>query len=111
MQHLPREVNSVPRRVGLAIALYGGLVLMAGLTFYFLRQAVPDESPVRYAYALCGPALSLFTHMSYFLFAFQTAFVLPWLLLGAVWRRARTFSAVGFIVSWLVIGWYMYDLF
>jgi len=111
MQHMPREMNSVPRRLAIAIALYGGLALMAGVTFYSLRQGAPHGSPVRYAYILCGPALSLFTHMSYPLFVFQTALVLPWLLLGAVWKRTKTLSALGFIVSWLAIGWRMYDLF
>lgn len=93
------------------MGLYLGLALISGVAFYYLRQGVPEGSPVRYIYALCGPALSLFTHMSYFLFALQSALLLPWLLLGAMQARATMLSAMGFIVSWLGIGWYMYDLF
>lgn len=99
------------RRVTVAIGLYVGLVLIAGLAFYHLRQGVPAGSPVRYLYTLCGPALSLFTHMSYFLFALQSALLVPWLLLGAMRARATMLSAIGFIFSWVGIGWYMHDLF
>lgn len=108
---MPKMMNLTLRRVVLALGLYAGLVLVASVAFYHLRQGVPEGSPVRYAYAFCGPALSLFTHMSYFLFALQSALVLPWLLLGAMRVRARMLAAIGFIVSWLGIGWYMHDLF
>jgi hypothetical protein len=92
--------------------MYIGCVLTASLAFSFvIRQGVPEESPMRYGYALCGPALSLFTHMALPLFTFQSILVLPWLVLGAVSKRARLISVVGFIGSWLAIGWYMYDLF
>lgn len=108
---MPKVMNSTLRRVTVAIGLYVGLVLIASVAFYYLRQGVPEGSPVRYIYALCGSALSLFTHMSYFLFALQSALLLPWLLLGAMRARARMLSAIGFIFSWLGIGWYMHDLF
>lgn len=94
------------RRVAVAIGLYAGLVLVAGVAFYRLRQGMPAN-----LYALRGPALSLFTHMSYYLFVLQTALLLPWLLLGAVRAQVRTLSAVAFVLSWLGVGWYMQDLF
>ena len=94
-----------------AVGLYGGLVVVAGVAFYFLRQVVPYDSPVRYAYALFGPALSLFTHMSYLLFAFQSIFVFPWLLLRGAKGQISGLGAVGFVGSWLAVGWFMYDLF
>jgi hypothetical protein len=108
---MPKMMTPPLRRVTVTIGLYVGLVVVASFAFYHLRQGVPEGSPVRYIYAFCGPALSLFTHMSYFLFALQSALLLPWLLLGAVRAQARVFSAIGFIFSWLGIGWYMHDLF
>lgn len=99
------------RRVAVAIGLYAGLVLVAGVAFYCLRQGIPERSSRQYLYALGGPALSLFTHMSYYLFMLQTALLLPWLLLGALRAQVRILSAVAFVLSWLSVGWYMHDLF
>lgn len=61
--------------------------------------------------ALFGPALSLFAHMGYVLFALQSALLRPWLLLGAVRAQARRFSVMAFAVCWLDTGWYMHDPF
>lgn len=108
---MPKMMNSTRWRVAIAIGLYIGLVVIAGLAFSWLRQGVPEGSPVRYAYALCGPALSLFTHMSYFLFALQSALLIPWLLLGAARAKLQLIAVAGFVISWLGIGWYMHDLF
>ena len=63
------------------MGLYGALVLIASVAFDGLRQGVPQGASARYAYALFGPALSLFTHMSYFLFALQSALLLGTLIL------------------------------
>lgn len=98
-------------RIALAVGLYLSLVIVASLSFYWVRQGIADGSPVRYAYVLFGSALSLFTHMSYFLFALQSLLLLPWLLLGALRPQARNISIIGFGLCWLGIGWYMYDLF
>lgn len=99
------------QRVLMAIGLYVGLVVVAGVAFSFMRQGVAEGSPMRYLYTLFGPALSLFTHMSYFLFALQSALLLPWLLLGVMRIKACKWSAIAFTISWLGIGWYMHDLF
>jgi hypothetical protein len=95
----------------MAIGLYAGFVVMAGLAFSFMRQDVSATPPTRHLHALFGPALSLFTHMGYFLFALQSALLLPWLLLGAVRVQARKLSLMAFVVCWLMTGWYMHDLF
>jgi hypothetical protein len=102
---------TVRQKVLVAIGLYAGLVVIAGVAFSFVRQGVLEGSPTRYLYALFGPALSLFTHMSYFLFALQSALLLPWLLLGAVRVQAQKWTTIAFIICWLGIGWYMHDLF
>lgn len=95
----------------MAVGVYAGLVVMAGLTFSFARQGMPEGSTTRHFHALFGPALSLLTHMGYVLFALQSALLRPWLLLGAVRAQARRFSVMAFAVCWLDTGWYMHDLF
>ncbi|KQU77217.1 hypothetical protein ASE08_20925 [Rhizobacter sp. Root16D2] len=109
---MPTMMNvTLRQRVLTSIGLYSVLVAFAGFAFFFVRQGVPAGSPTQYFYALFGPALSLFTHMSYFLFALQSILLLPWLLLGAVRIQARKFSLMAFIVCWLGTGWYTHDLF
>lgn len=95
----------------LAIGLYAGLVAASGVAFTLLRQGVVEDSPTRYLYALFGPALSLFTHMGYFLFALQSALLLPWLLLAVTRPGVRHLCSMAFVICWLGIGWYMHDLF
>lgn len=108
---MSKVMASTKARIVLAVALYLALVFIASVSFYWIRQGVADGSPVRYAYALFGSALSLFTHTSYFLFGLQSLLLLPWLLLGALRPQARNLSIIGFGFCWLGIGWYMYDLF
>ena len=62
-------------------------------------------------YFLSGPALSLYTHMSYILFALQNLLLLPWILFGAASSKLMWPCLIGFVVTWLGIGWYMHDLF
>jgi hypothetical protein len=104
-------MTSTLRRVIIATGLYVVLVIIAIIAFQWMRAGTRDVGGAKAAYALFGPALSLFTHMSYFLFAVHSVFVLPWLLLGFVYSRARWLSALAFVASWLGIGWYMHDLF
>lgn len=109
---MPALTHTSPRlRLLLAIGLYVGLVVAASVAFSFARQGVAEGSSARYLYALFGPALSLFTHMGYFLFAMQSLLLLPWLLLGTVRVDARKLSIAAFVVCWLGVGYYMHDLF
>lgn len=108
---MSKVMPSTKARVALAVGLYLALVIVASISFYWIRQGVADGSPVRYSYVLFGSALSLFTHMSYFLFGLQSLLLLPWLLLGAMHPQTRNVSIGGFGLCWLGIGWYMYDLF
>ena len=108
---MSNTIKSVRLRVAAVLGLYVALVVISGVVFYWIRQGVVEGSHVRYAYALCGPALALFTHMSYFLFGLQSLLLIPWLLLGAVRPQARRLAVIGFSLSWLGIGWYMHDLF
>ena len=107
----PNTVISTSGRIKNAAGLYVGVVLVASVAFYFLRQVVAYDSPARYAYATFGPALSLFTHASVFLFAAQSTFVFPWLLIAGTSETRKLIRAIGFAVSWLVVGFCMYDLF
>jgi hypothetical protein len=98
-------------RVLLALSLYASLVVVSGFEFQWLRASIADNTSLKYIYSLSGPALSLFTPMSYFLFALQSLALIPWLLLGALYPRVIWLSAIAFSVTWLGIGWYMHDLF
>lgn len=108
---MSKVINSPQLRIAFAFGIYAALVLIAGIAFYWMRQGVPEDSQVRYVYVLCGPALALFTHMGYFLFGTQSLLLIPWLMLGALRARVRNLSIIVFSLTWLSIGWYMYDLF
>jgi len=98
-------------RVVLAFSLYALLNVVSGFLFQWLRTDTPAGISTKYLYSLSGPTLSLFTHMSYFLFALQSLLLIPFLLLGAIQPRARYLCALAFSLIWLGIGWYMQDLF
>ena len=99
------------RRSMVGIFLYLVLVVVAWLTFRHLTLRAEYPAYTRYLYALCGPALSLSTHMSYFLFLLQSLFIAPWVLMAALRPKTLGVSACGFIFFWLGIGWYTSDLF
>ena len=98
-------------RVLLALGLYALLVVASGVIFQWLRVGNDSNSSVRYFYSLGGSTLSLFTHMSYFLFALQSMLLIPWLLLGALYPRAIKLSVFAFFFAWLCISRYMHDFF
>jgi hypothetical protein len=98
-------------RVASAIGTYVVLVTVSAMIFYWLRQSIDRASPMHYLYALCGPSLSLFTHMGYLLFGLQSLFLLPWLVLRAVWPQTLKIAVPFFVACWLCVGWWMHDLF
>lgn len=98
-------------RVLVALGLYALLVVVSGFIFQWLRISNNSNPSARYFYSLGGSTLSLFTHMSYFLFALQSMLLIPWLLFGALYPRAIKLSVFAFFFTWLCIGWYMHDLF
>ena len=102
-------MTSMRGRVANAAVTYTALVFAAGFAFQLLNTVL-QEPPWRYARILFGPASSLFSHLSVYLFAFQSVFVFPWLLVDVANERARMLGAVGFLISWLVVGWFMYDV-
>ena len=56
---MPTMMNATLRqRVLMALGLYVGLVVVAGVAFSFVRQGVAEGSPTRYLYVLFGSALS-----------------------------------------------------
>ena len=96
-------------RIAIATAIYAALVVIACFIFQWMSQNASVGSHL--PYVVCGPALALFTHMSYSLFATQSLFLLPWLVWGALQPRVKTVAILCFCVGWLACGWYMYDLF
>lgn len=102
---------SPTRRVIFALCGYAILVAVGAVFFQMIHSAFEIGSPARLLFCLSGPALSLFTHMSYVLFLLQTLLFIPWLIAGAVLRRAASVCSAGFAITWLIIGWRMHDLF
>ena len=90
------KVTSPTTRALLALVAYAVLVFVWMVFFFWVRQGVAEDSPVRYAYALSGTALALYTHMGYFLFVQQTLLLAPWLFVGALYPPARTMCVIGF---------------
>jgi len=106
---MPKVTRSVGFRVVAVIAIYALIVAAAALAFQSTRE--PVSSGPHLFYIIFGPALSLFTHMSYILFAYQTLLLMPWLLLSIVGPRAKRIAILGFYITWIGIGWYMHELF
>jgi hypothetical protein len=97
------------RRVTVALTVYVLLVAAAAVAFQWSRQAVSSGPHSHYIFF--GPALALFTHLSYVLFARQSLLLTPWMVWGIVRPRATKLAIAGFCVTWLGIGWYPHDLF
>jgi hypothetical protein len=106
---MPEVTRSIGVRGLILVAIYALIVAVAAVVFQSTRGAVADGPHLHYM--IFGPALSLFTHMSYVLFATQTLLLVPWLLWGLLRPRTRKIAIAGFCITWLGIGWYMHDLF
>lgn len=96
-------------RMVAVLAVYLVLVVGAAAAFQLTRE--PVSSGAHLYYVIYGPALALFTHMSYALFALQTVVLTPWLLWYVAGSRAKKAAILGFCATWIAIGWYMHDLF
>ena len=104
------EVNrSAGVCIAAVLAVYVVLVAVAATAFQLTRE--PASSGPHLLYIIYGPALALFTHMSYALFALQTLILVPWLLWYAAGSRYRQAVILGFCATWIAIGAYMHDLF
>lgn len=108
---MSKVAGSTMRRVAAAVGGYLALTIAAALLYPQLRDSVSRGSAPQQVYALCGPALALYTHMSYPLFALLSVLVFPWLLLALYQSSARWPAMALFAIAWLSVGWYMYDLF
>ena len=103
------EVGKFWNRTITGILVYLLLVIVSAYAFS-ARNVELYNSNDSMIYALCGPAISLFTHMSYGLFLMQSVLLIPWVMLfthsGHKW-----IAALGFVVTWFWIGIHMYKLF
>ena len=110
---MPEIVKISRRRIYIALAIYIALTVLSILGFNFVQQGIYAE-PVtegKYIYIIFGPALALFTHMSFVLFFILSILVFPLLFIAVVWSQFRLIFIILFLLSWFGIGWYMYDLF
>jgi hypothetical protein len=106
---MPEVKRSTGIRALIAVAIYVLVVAVAAVIFQSTRESA-SSGPHLY-YVIYGPALALFTHMSYVLFALQSLLLVPWLLWSLFRPRTRGIAVAGFCVTWLGIGWYMHELF
>jgi hypothetical protein len=99
-------------RILLALVAYFSLCVIAAFVYPALRELIPKDSSIRpTVFAIAGPSLSLFTHMSYALFAVQTPFVAVWLVCAAVSKKRPILFVLAFMGSWLAVGYFMSHLF
>ncbi len=105
---MPEVTRSRGFRGLIVVGTYAALVITAAMIFQSTREATSSGPHLHYM--IYGPALALFTHMSYVLFALLSILLLPWLWWG-LRASARRIASTGFCVTWLGIGWYLHDLF
>src|SRR6185312_17205130 len=95
--------TSPSRRIFLALCGYAVLVVAGAILFQIVHGAFKIGSPGRLLLCLSGPALSLFTQMSYIAFFLQTLILIPWLIGAAVAKRASAVCTAGFVITWMII--------
>lgn len=69
------------------------------------------DSPHKPLLVLFGPVLALFTHMSFLLFVPICIPLVGVIVAAAMNQNFRGASAFAFVVIWLALGWWLYDLF
>lgn len=106
-------MSEVTRSTGIRALSAMGLYIVAAVAAATIFQSTraPASSGPHLYYMVYGPALALFTHMSYALFALQTLLLVPWVLWSLLRPRTRGMAIVGLAITWLGIGWHLHDLF
>lgn len=91
---------------------YAAISVGAYFIYFALRAEIPHDSELRPGiYAIVGPVLALFTHMSYVLFGIVSLFVLPWLHMFMYAKKAKLLWLCLFVIAWLLIGLALSTLF
>lgn len=106
------KINLSPRmRVFAAIVLL--LLVVIGLVSLYgdVGLSLGGQSPNKWMLTFFGPVLALFTHMSYLLFIPLSIPAVALLCIGVLYPQTRVAVAIGLVVTWFVIGWFMKDLF
>jgi preprotein translocase subunit Sec61beta len=98
-------------RILVTMAIFVGVVIALAILYSLVGASLGGQSPNKWMLALFGPVLALPTHMSIFLFLPLCVPLIVLLCTGALYPQARTIVAIGFIVTWLVMGWYLRILF
>jgi hypothetical protein len=75
------------------------------------RKGLFGGATPKYVLIPFGPILSMFTHMGLPLFLLQSLALLPFIVVGVLWRRWRIVAVVGFLATWGYIGWMMAGVF
>lgn len=98
-------------RISLALGLFFGLVAILTFVYGSIGVGMGGDSPYKFLLTLFGPTLALFTHMSILLFLPLCVPLVALLIVGAIYMQTRVAALVGFVATWLAVGWYLHDLF
>lgn len=104
-------VRSSLSRVAYSIAGYAILITILVAIHESMSGALLMASPMKPLLILWGPTLALATHMGIALFIPLSIPLVALIFLGVTYKNARLFAAIAFALTWLALGWYLYDLF
>jgi hypothetical protein len=106
------KINLSPRMRVFAAMVLLLLVIIGLVTLYGdVGLSLGGQSPNKWILTVFGPVLALFTHMSFLLFLPLSVPIVALLCIGVLYPQTRVATAIGFIATWLAIGWFMKDLF
>lgn len=106
------KMSLTPRtRILAALATFFGVVIALAILYSLVGVNLVGQSPNKWMLALFGPVLALPTHMSIFLFLPLCVPLVALLCTGVLYPQTRTIVAIGFVATWLLMGWYLRILF
>lgn len=108
---MPKVKMRTPTRLLISAMSFGVLVIACTYLYSAVGASLGSIGSNKALLALFGPVLALFTHMSIFLFSPLSLPLVALLAIGTVYEKTRVATALGFLSSWLAMGWYLRGLF
>jgi chromate transport protein ChrA len=106
------KMKATPRmRVIFLLVAFTAVVISAAMLYNLVGRSLVEQPSHKWMLILFGPVLALPTHMSILLFLPLCVPLVALLCIGALYSQTRTAVAVGFLTTWLVMGWYLKGLF
>lgn len=98
-------------RVAYSIAGYAILVAILIAIYESVSGTLLTAAAIKPLLILWGPTLALATHMGVALFVPLSIPLVALIFLGATYKNTRPLTVIAFALTWLSLGWYLYDLF